>query len=200
VKREIQASLMLGLVALNIISLPALAESDRYPTDVEMQALTGQFREKIPKLRLTRQYTDRRSVNAKQQIASFSRNWAKFDPSVGLFLGEWTALEETKFIYPSGKKGQVCIIDTYLDGKSVAAEFNLGTVANGRLRTSNRHILFVEGDFLGMAHVNRGKPYVYEYAFPKPLNHPAKERYLQARNNIIQQFNAAGCTASLPKQ
>lgn len=185
-----------SLLILAGIASPTLA-SDRYPNAREMQSLMQQLKQNIPKLQRSRLYQDRRSPAQKQQVTAFSQDWSSIDPTVAPFLGQWTAIEETKSIYPSRTKGRVCIIDTFLPERrdSSGISFTLGTVANRVIRTDDKLILVKEGDFLGANFVTNGKANVYEYAHPRPLKHPASDKYWSKETAILQAFQKAGCVA-----
>lgn len=191
--------LLVSLSALGLFLAPAWATIRRYPNDQEMGVLTQTFRRDLPKYRKSVAYRDRRTPEQKQQIAAFTQAWAAKDPAAAPFLGSWVALEEMLLIYPSGTRGQVCIIERFLprsDGK--AADFTLGTVAQGRIRTTDRNIVIKEQEFLGLAFVYQGKPGIYAYANPKPLPSLALLEDIKRSPQILQAFKRAGCRTDLP--
>ncbi len=166
-----------------------------------MRVLTQQFKQNIPKLQRSRSYADRRTPEQKQQVATFSRDWSSIDPSVAPFLGQWTAIEESKSIYPSRKKGQVCVVDSFIperDGTS-GYSFTTGTVSNEQIRTEDKLVLIKDGNFLGTAFVVRGKANLYEYAHPRPLKNPAGDNYLSKETQILEKFRETGCVAEFTR-
>ncbi len=162
-----------------------------------MQSLSQQFKRKLPTLKNdpTRTYSDRRTPAERQQSQTFVQSWARIDPAVATFLGGWTAIEESMLIYPSRTKGQVCIIETFIPGANEpGVAFMLGKVMRGQVQTGDRKILMRQDAFLGSAFVYNGKPGLYEYGNPRPLQDPATVNYLQRVPGIVSQFKQAGCT------
>jgi hypothetical protein len=190
-------SLLTGLLVLGALPWPALALLDRYPTAEEMQSLTRQFQQNI--LRPNLYPRDRRTPVEKRKISDFQQAWAKVDPTVAPFLGNWSAIEESKMIYPSTTKGKVCIIETFIGDQGTGVDFALGTVINGQVRVSDLTILIQQGNFLGTASTYQDQASVYEYMNPRSLQHPFTLSYLKREPKIIQQFVQAGCTADRPK-
>ena len=189
-------------------SLPIVAQSVRLPTDAEMQELIKKFRiftASPPDSNRGYYRNDRRDRAQIQQITSFVKARSQIDPETAPFLGTWTAIEESKSIYPSNIKGRVCIIDSFIPSpRDIGFSFSLGTVSNGKIKTDS-NILIYQGNYLGAAFIHNNKPSIYEYAWPKPLKTPAElmQHVPQSdrdRNRIIEQFHKAGCTASLPNR
>lgn len=171
--------------------------SDRYPIDQELNQLSRQFKQKLPKLQKDRTYHDRRNATERQQIKAFVEAWLQVDPEVAPFLGMWTAIEESKSIYPSSTKGRVCIVDTFLADRGMGVSFSTATVVNNRLRSNDKTVSIKEGNFLATAFVYQGKARIYEYAHPRPLNNPATTDYLRNERKVIEQFKQAGCTSNM---
>jgi len=193
-KALISFGLSLGILAVSSIPVFAQQQSERYPTATEMQRVRDQFRQMIQSTSIK----DRRTQNQKQARESFVRTWSKVDAAVAPFLGTWSGAEESTSIYPSNTKGRVCLI---WNGEATGS-LSIGTVSNSQIRTRDRSVFFKEGNYLGIATVKNNKA---DVTVELPLNNP---RTLQAAiqlpiNNkqekarIIQEFNAAGCTASL---
>lgn len=149
--------------------------------------------------------TDRRERTQIQQLTSFVKAWSQIDPATAPFLGQWSALEETKSIYPSSVKGRVCIIDGFIPSENnIGFRFGIGTVSKGKIKTDS-YLLIHERNYLGGVFVYNNEPGIYEYAWPKPLKIPAElmRRVPQSdrhRNHILEQFQNAGCTASRPNR
>lgn len=186
---------ILSLLLLAGMALPAWAQSQRYPTDREIQGLMQQMRQHTAQLRAEGTYRDRRTPAERQQLAAFVAAWSRIDRSVTPFLGSWDGYEESMLVYPSRTAGQVCIIETYIGDRGTGADFLLGTVRNGRVVLSDNSFLIRQGSYLGVAFVYQNRPSIYEYANPTPLDHPATVSYLKDQPNLVNQFNQAGCRA-----
>lgn len=201
-------TITISLVILAATSLPVIAQSSRLPTDAEMQELIKKFRRfaaNPPNDYREMYIKDRRDRAQIQQRTSFIKGRTQIDPTTAPFLGQWTAIEEAKNIYPSNIKGRVCIIDSFIpDDRNIGFSFSQGTVSNGKIKTDSE-ILMLEGNYLGVAFVYNNQSDIYEYAWPKPLKTPAElmqhiPQNNAARDRIIKQFQQAGCTASLPNR
>jgi hypothetical protein len=205
-------SLIVSLALVATASLSVLANSVRYPTDVELKRLRLDFENKVkssPKI------TTRNTAEI-DQLRTLRSAWSKVDPDVTPFLGGYSALEEGKFIYPSSTKGRVCIIDTYLSSRwgntaeSHGILLTVGSVSNGTIRTSNNHVFIQKGDYLGDTYVQKdNEARLYGYRLigslksPSPTHIPGFNiNYFPdwVKQEIIQKFNDAGCTASLPNR
>jgi hypothetical protein len=190
--------------------LPIIAQqSKRYPTENELQQLMNRFRNFVASPSPGNRdfyIRDRRNESETQKLKAFVRAWLPVNPDVAPFLGQWTALEETKNIYPSSLKGKVCIIQNYIpppNGRGIS--FAQGTVSGKFIKTTNFTFLIQQGNYLGAAFIDtrNNQPGIYEYAWPKPLVAPAKlMSYLPPadRNRLLQQFKEAGCSDTLPKR
>ncbi|MGA7932273.1 MAG: hypothetical protein WCA35_01715, partial [Kovacikia sp.] len=195
----------LSCVCLSLLagfSQSAFAQLQRYLTDRELQSLSQEFKRKLPTLKNDRTgtYRDRRTPAHRKQIQTFVQAWARVDPAIAPFLGGWTAIEESKLIYPSRTKGKVCIIDTFIPGMNESGvSFTLGNVIKGQVQTGDRKILIRQDGFLGSTFVYQGKPGLYEYGNPRPLEDPTTVNYLRQAPGIVSQFKQAGCTAGLPR-
>ncbi|MCC3600065.1 MULTISPECIES: hypothetical protein [unclassified Microcoleus] len=199
-------TITLSLAILAATSLPIIAQAVRFPTDAELQQLIEKFRRfaaSPPGGGRGLYSTDRRDRIQIQQLTSFVKAWSQIDPATAPFLGKWTAWEETKSIYPSNLKGRVCIIDGFIPSENnIGFRFGIGTVSNGRIKTDN-YLLIHEKNYLGGIFVYNNEPGIYEYAWPKPLTNPSqlmRNVPLAKRNQLLQQFKEAECTASLPKK
>jgi hypothetical protein len=199
-------TITLSLAILAATSLPIVAQSVRFPTDTELQELIEKFRRfaaSPPGGGRGLYSTDRRDRVQIQQLTSFVKAWSQIDTAAAPFLGQWTALEETKSIYPSNFKGRVCIIDGFIPSENnIGFRFGIGTVSKGKIKTDT-YLLILEGNYLGGVFVYNNEPGIYEYAWPKPLTNPSqlmRNVPPAKRSQLLQQFKEAGCTASLPKK
>lgn len=89
------------------------------------------------------------------------------------------------------------------------AYFSLGSVSNGQLRikgesfTGESYRLFIRyKNYLGSVSVQSNKtgiqPFVYRVILIPPTKLPIPNS--QEKSKLVQRFNEAGCTASLPQQ
>jgi len=184
---SIGVSVVLGLV------LPAIAQSERFPTDAEQQQLMQQMRQKLPELEASGIYTDRRTLAEQWVAAEFSNIWAEGDPAIAPYLGEWVAIEESLYIYPSMTPGEVCILDIYLD----QGDFYTGQVHDGNIYTDANLVLLLDSGYLGSTFVYDNQPGIYEYANPRPLSTPL-EALSEWYPDAIAAFQAANCAVGLP--
>ncbi|TAF06035.1 MAG: hypothetical protein EAZ78_03670 [Oscillatoriales cyanobacterium] len=203
--------LIMSLTILCTCSLAVFANSDRYPTDAELKKLRLDLEKQINLL----QQITRKDPPEINQLRTLRSAWSKVDPGVVSFLGSYRALEEGKFIYPSNTKGRVCIIDTYLMGRGGSTAesngilFTVGSVSNGTIRTTNNHVFIQKGDYLGDTYVQKDEARLYGYNLIGSLKPPSVTHipgfninYLPdwVKQEIIQKFKEAGCTASLPNR
>ncbi|WP_293356031.1 MULTISPECIES: hypothetical protein [unclassified Microcoleus] len=204
-------SLIMSFAIIATGSLSVLANSDRYPTDAELKKLRLDFEKQINSF----QQTSRKDTPEINQLRAFRSAWSKVDPGVVPFLGSYRALEEGKFIYPSNTKGCVCIIDIGLNGErgntveSHGISLTVGSVSNGTIRTSNNNVFIIKGDHLGDTYVRGNEARLYGYSLTGSLKAPSVTHipgfninYLPewVKQEIIQKFKAAGCSASLPNR
>lgn len=204
-------SLIMSFAIIATGSLSVLANSDRYPTDAELKKLRLDFEKQIDSF----QKTSRKDTPEINQLRTFRLAWSKVDPGVVPFLGAYRASEEGKFIYPSNTKGRVCIIDTVLGGWSGNTTephgilFTVGSVSNGTIRTTNNHVFIQKGDYLGDTYVQKNEARLYGYGLVGSLKPPSVTHipgfninYLPewVKQEIIQKFKEAGCTASVPNK
>ena len=187
------ANLSVGGVVLMSLALPSIAQSERFPTDVEMAPLVQEMRQRRPDLQASGFYTDRRTLAEQWFVDEFANTWAAVDPAIAPYLGEWTAIEESLYIYPSTTPGEVCVLDIYLD----LGDFYTGQVRDGRVYTTNNLVFLLDGDFLGSTFVVDSQPGIYEYAHPRPLPDPA-ESLGEYYPELVTQFAAANCVTGLP--
>ncbi|MBP0020367.1 MAG: hypothetical protein J7647_22785 [Cyanobacteria bacterium SBLK] len=186
---------------------PIVEASDRYPTEVEMQQLRSQLSRRIQELRSGefRVYLDDyRTEEERQQYQAFVNAWSQVDPAVTPFLGMWVGYEQTVSIYPSDLRGRVCIIGNNEVGFS---GFATGEVMNNtQIRTSDREFIIRSSDYLGIAGIYNGQPFIGDEipyknpivpSLPNRLGSEDPELARQAER-ALQQFKEEGCLASLP--
>ncbi len=195
----------LSMTILSTGLLPALAQSRRYPTDAEVRGLMNRFQ------RQTQATGNKPTPSETRSRESLLRAWSRVEPSVAPFLGEWYMGQDTSYasvlrIYPSRTRGRVCIIHGYFpDGEeSSTLSFVTGSVFRDQIRIIGedlgRSLLVKQGNDLGLFGIYDRGADVFKYSFPRPLEPPTTSSLNNApeASKIIQQFNAAGCTASLP--
>ena len=182
------------VLVLACLALPAVAQSERYPTETELQQLAQELRQKIPALQASGFYSDRRSFEEWQEISAYLDPWAEADPAIAPFLGEWVAIEESLYIYPSTIRGGVCILDIYLD----QGDFYTGQVRDGHVYTDQNLVFFLDNNFLGNASVYDNQPSLYEYAITRPLPNPSEELG-QYYPEAVAAFETSGCLVGLPQ-
>jgi hypothetical protein len=195
----------LSMTILSTGLLPALAQSRRYPTDAEVRGLMNRFQ------RQTQATGNKPTPSETRSRESLLRAWSRVEPSVAPFLGEWYMGQDTSYasvlrIYPSRNRGRVCIIHGYFpDGEeSSTLSFVTGSVFRDQIRIIGedlgRSLLVKQGNDLGLFGIYDRGADVFKYSFPRPLEPPTTSSLNNApeASKIIQKFNAAGCTASLP--
>lgn len=187
-------SIALSWLLLGGFSSLSWAQSQRYPTMAELAVLRQTMQQHIAQIEQESLYPDRRTLEQRQQLASFIQAWSMVDPQVVPFLGHWLAVEESLSIYPSRTIGQVCLIHNYLGD----VEFSLGHVADGVVQTEENQLLIRQGNYLGSAFVVEDQPDIYEYTHPQPLQPPTSIPDLQNRQ-VIEQFQQAGCRVDQPQ-
>ena len=191
-----RAQTLLLTLALLLLPLPGLAQSQRHPTDTEIEGLVRDLRQKLPDLMETGIYVDRRSPQERQQRQALVKAWSQVDSAIAPFLGNWSAIEENLMIFPAKNRGEVCVIDSYLD----ETDFYMGRVVNGTLRTEANLTFVLDSGFLVSTFVVDNQPGRYEYANPRPLENPLTSRYYtQLHPKVVQQFRQAGCVIGMPK-
>jgi hypothetical protein len=208
----------INLIILGTCSLPVFAQvqSERYPTDAEIQRLIVEFRRDIPRFRASPDLGGDYLKHPRQkqlfdQVKLFERAWSQVDPAIAPFLGSWNAGAPDWSIYPSTTKGRVCVIfnQPSRGGTPSNSYFSLGSVSNGQLRikgesfTGESFRIFIrESNYLGGMSVINNRPGISAYVWRSPLTNFIQSSITDSpkTSRIIQQFKAAGCTASLPNQ
>jgi hypothetical protein len=195
----LMVSLTIGVTG----SSSVLAQSQRYPTNAELRQLLRTFNT-VPSS-VNSGTEDRRTLSEKRSLESFVTSWSMVDPAVAPFLGQWGGIEESISIFPSNIRGRVCIIFIGYEGDLSSADFDIGNVSNGQIRTNRffgRSLIIRQRNRLGLAGIYRNGASISAYEFPRPLRIPTNSSLLNLPNasRIIQQFNVAGCTTSVPNR
>ena len=200
--RYILLSLMTGSIALTtVFQERAIAASNE-----EINSLIKKFAREAQDS-YARAYGDTRLPRQKEWVNAFKASWSKSDLETAQFLGDWSAIEENKKIYPSKTKGKVCIIDTFLSRSGLGYEFSQGEIKGNRIYTDKDVILFLvntnKGKILGTIFKRRdnGQLGTYGYGNPRPLTNPSQvSSTANDYDNISKlapQFSAAGCTTEM---
>ena len=192
-----------------IASVLALVGQERSiaASEVEIDSLIRKFSSTVENT-YARSYRDSRKTDVKKAINTFQTAWAKSNPSIAPFLGNWSAIEEMKRIYPSQINGKVCIIDTFLARNGLGYEFSTGDIKNDRIYTSDNTVLFLakssQGKILGTVFTRKdnGQLGSYGYANPRPLISPSQApsdaSYSDNISPLSSQFESSGCMAGVP--
>lgn len=183
--------LVVSLAVLGAGSLPVLAQSQRYPTNREIQRLIRNFPSVIQSDRVL--LPGDPTASETQRLRSFVRAWSRVNPTSAPFIGRWQIDEGALAIYPSNIRGRVCIVA--LGGMDDIGL--LGTFVNNQIRTNKHWVIFRQGNYLGIVRIVDNKPKIFPLGSPLPLESPT--RFLRFQS-IQEEFNAAGCTASLPNR
>ncbi|MFB2917832.1 hypothetical protein [Aerosakkonema funiforme] len=206
-RKRSQITFTVSLAILAAICLPVIAQSQRYPTDAEVQRLIARFRQHKQVV------ADERTPLQIRIRDTFVRAWSQSDSSIAPFLGEWFSVLETSYaqslmIYPSSSRGRVCIIHGYFpDGDDPSSFlFAMGSVSNGQIRIDRgdlgRSLVIKQGNDLALLGIYKSQGAdIWKFSYPKPLKQPTIPS-LQNKPEaakIIQQFNVNGCTAYPPE-
>ncbi len=188
-------ALVCSTLTLVMVGFPGWAQSERYATDTELEAVIERHEAELPQLTETGFYQDWRTQAERYQQSLWVAAWANVDAEIAPFLGHWVAIEEDIAVFPSANRGQVCVIDTNLD----QSDFYLATVQNGKLYTDHNVVLVPTADFLLTVTVY-DEPYFYPYNSPIVSTNPANyEFFADYHPNVVQQFEEAGCRTGLPQ-
>lgn len=204
-------SLAVGLAIAQSISSVVFAQSPtRYPTPAEIQRIIRDFQTRAASPPFSGECcggweADTRSQSEKQALESFVRGWSQFNPEIVPFLGHWVNNDADIVVYPSKTHEQVCVVWMTPVPQYY---FNQGSFSNGQIRITNgrlkNHILLHQRNpkgnvFLLDASVRNGRADAYPgsdiYTYPK---HPALS-FSWLPRSVVQQMNAAECSASLPR-
>jgi hypothetical protein len=190
-----------SLITLGVNELSVLAQT-RQPTNAEIKRLRQELQQQISNVGAG-SLQDRRTQVEKKTRESFVRAWSKTEPELAPFFGRWVGYENTSHIYPSNSKGRVCVFET-AEG---SGRLTTGVFSNGVIKTNIGEVLFKEGNYyLGSALLKNGRFVGNNSEIPLRSPRPVEslsgllESIFEAseKNQISQQFKAAGCTSSLP--
>jgi hypothetical protein len=217
-KKRALFNFTINLIILGTCYEPVFAQvqSERYPTDAEIQRLILEFRRDIPRFRASSDLGGNylkhpREKQLFEQVKLFERAWSQVDPAIAPFLGSWNAGAPDWSIYPSTTRGRVCVIfnQPSRGGAPSNSYFSLGSISNGVLRIKGEsfngesyRIFIREGDYLGVMSVINNQPGISPYIWRSPLANitQSSTTYQQNSSRLLQQFYAAGCTTSLPNR
>jgi len=206
-------NLLVGLIATSISfcmsnDRTAIAQSpysSRYLSNQEIKSLEPEFERSA---KFMNAFSGEALRTYSTQINRIVNAWQKVDPSMpkfAPFLGTWTYMDDVSLhIYPSQKKGQVCIVEAVV---GYPPAYNFGTVQGDRLvsdgefgkiiitrKNSSRTKSGTEGVFLAKYSFANGKRSVLPLHFPRHLG-------LNAFKGIgildKGRFIRMGCTTSL---
>ena len=190
-----------SLITLGVNELSVLAQT-RQPTNAEIKRLRQELQQQISNVGAG-SLQDRRTQVEKKTRESFVRAWSKTEPELAPFFGRWVGYENSSHIYPSNSKGRVCVFET-AEG---SGRLTTGVFSNGVIKTNIGEVLFKEGNYyLGSALLKNGRFVGNNSEIPLRSPRPVEslsgllESIFEAseKNQISQQFKAAGCTSSLP--
>ncbi|QSV71402.1 MAG: hypothetical protein HEQ20_12370 [Aphanizomenon flos-aquae KM1D3_PB] len=204
-----QAKLRLFILGFSLITLTAnelsvLAQT-RQPTNTELRKLRQELQQQIRRTKNNNvgagHLQDSRTQVEKNTRESFVRAWSKTEPKLAPFFGLWVGYENISHIYPSNSKGRVCVVET-AEG---SGRLTTGVFSNGVIKTNIGEVLFKEGNYyLGSALLKNGRFVSNNSEIPLRSPRPVEslsgllENIFEAseKNQISQQFKAAGCTSS----
>ncbi|MTJ30471.1 hypothetical protein [Aphanizomenon sp. UHCC 0183] len=204
-----QAKLRLFILGFSLITLTAnelsvLAQT-RQPTNTELRKLRQGLQQQIRRTKNNNvgagHLQDSRTQVEKNTRESFVRAWSKTEPELAPFFGLWVGYENISHIYPSNSKGRVCVVET-AEG---SGRLTTGVFSNGVIKTNIGEVLFKEGNYyLGSALLKNGRFVSNNSEIPLRSPRPVEslsgllENIFEAseKNQISQQFKAAGCTSS----
>lgn len=188
--------LLLSSCLVLLVAAPSWAQSQRYATDEEIDALIEQHQSAMPELIETGFYRDYRSLAERHQLEYWANAWAEVDEAIAPFLGHWMAIEEDIAIFPAPVAGQVCIVDTHLD----QSDFYLATVQDGKLYADNQSMFVPTGEYILTISTYDDVPTLYPYNSPVVSTSPASsEFFADFHPEVVRDFEAAGCLTGLPQ-
>lgn len=212
-------SLILSCVVFATGSLSVVAQSQRYPTDAEIDEIIREFQNRASSQPYSRECCggwepDKRTTSQKQPRESFVRAWSQVDPTVAHFLGWWVNNDGEIAVYPSTVRGRVCVIHV---SPRPSYKFSVGSIykqhirLNGELAgrvlinkknpSSNVFLLVAFVDSNNVASATPGSDiYTYPQLPQDPTKLDVSKSNPQENSKIVREFKAAGCTASLPNR
>lgn len=140
-------------------------------------------------------YKDRRTPQQQKEINTYIQSWAAIDPTIVPFLGRRRVTQDT-FIYPSLKKGKVCILKNYIDESSRehGVLFSLGSVNNGILQTTSNQTIIARDGLLAVISIRKNKPQFSLLPHALPLTNPG----FKWLPDIKKQFEESQCRFKAP--
>jgi len=212
-------SLIISLTIITIGSLSVSAQSQRYPTNAEIQKIIREFQQRASSPPFSRECcggweADRRTAAQKQPLESFVKAWSQADPSVAPFLGWWANNDSQIGIYPSNVRGRACVIHV---SPRPSYKFTVGSISSGKISLSGdlagRVLLnqrnmsgntFLLVAYVGIDNIARAAPGSDIYTYPElpqaPTKLPLSKANPQENSRMIREFKATGCTVFLPQR
>ncbi len=209
-------SLTIGLTIITLGNLAAFAQSQRYPTNAEIQRIIREFQKRASSPPYSRECcggteADTRTAAQRQQLESFVKARSQIDPTVAPFLGWWVNNDGHIGVYPSNVRGRACVIRAF-PGPSY--KFSAGSIDKQHIRLTGElagNVLinqknqsgnvFLLVAFVDSNNVARAAPGSDIYTSPLLPQDPTKLAVSRANpqenSKIVRQFKAAGCTASI---
>jgi hypothetical protein len=209
-------SLIVSCAVLVTGSLSVFAQSQRYPTDAEIQRLIREFQQRASSPPYSRECcggweADKRTASQKQPLESFVRNWSQIDPTVAPFLGWWANNDGDIGVYPSNVRGRVCVIRA---SPAPSYKFSVGSIDKQHIRLTGELAgrvlinqknssgnVFLLVAFVDRDNVARAEPGSDIYTYPELPKDPTKldisKANPQENSKIVREFKAAGCSASI---
>ena len=183
IKNILSGSLRFAMVLMVGNWSEAIAQSSyssRYLSAQEIKSLEPEFERSI---KFMNAFSGGALRTYSMQISRIVNAWQQTDPSMPQFvpfLGTWTYMDDVSLhIYPSRKKGQVCIVEAVV---GYPPAYNFGTVQGDRLvsdgelgkiiitrKKSSRTKSGKEGVFLAKYSFANGKRSVLPVHFPRHL-------------------------------
>jgi hypothetical protein len=211
--------LIISLTIITICSLSVSAQSQRYPTNAEIQKIIREFQQRASSPPYSRECCggterDTRTPVQKQPLESFVKAWSQADPSIAPFLGWWANNDGQIGVYPSNVRGRACVIYA---SPGPSYKFSVGAISSGKISLSgdlagwvllNQRNMsgntFLLVAYVGSDNIARAAPGSDIYTYPElpqaPTKLPLSKANPQEISRMIQEFNAAGCTVSLPQR
>jgi len=195
----VAASVSFGVGNWSVAIAQNYNKSERFLSDREIQALESDFQKASSSRGGGRPYQDSRTATDIDQINQFISAWQKSESSIAPFLGNWGGFEESLIIYPSTRKGAVCVVNRVYGSNGFEYNFNLGKAVSNKLvsdgqldkviilRKSARDRSGNKVPFLANYRSYRNSGVFSVYAFPTTLKLINDDR-----------FTRLDCTVSLP--
>ena len=209
-------SLIVSCAVLVTGSLSVYAQSQRYPTDAEIQRLIREFQQRASSPPYSRECcggweADKRTPSQKQTLESFVKARSQIEPTVAPFLGWWVNNDGDIGVYPSNVRGRVCVIRA---SPVPSYKFSVGSIDKKHIRLTGELAgrvlinqknqsgnVFLLVAFVDRDNVARAEPGSDIYTYPELPKDPTKlgisKANPQENSKIVREFKAAGCTASI---